>query len=959
MAEHDSTSSRSSWSDWTDIETAKPRALTSASNDAPSWRQTVDTVSVNENSIPSHAIATFEAIGGDTNDVVNYEILKPIRGPFAMNAANGEVYVYEKLDFETTEQYSITVAATDLGGESIRHDLTINVVDVEGPAIPNVKQVCAGNGQAFLVWDQTNDVTYDLQWRQFDNPSYSTAESRNLQSIDADRRIVEDLANGVLWVFRVRATDKQIGEQSKWSAEYVVAPSINQSIANRAPSFSEDDYTFNAREELAAGLRVGMVSADDEDPYDTFRYSISETDPPNAPFEIDESRGIIATTEQLDYETYPAYTLTVIATDLCGLADQIDVTVTVTNATEIDVPAVTPLAPAVAVGHEQMVVLWDNFTDFRYDLDWRRFDERYELTPKDENASSPRVVEIDDPEMKYAVRIRARNLLGQTGEWSPETVVTPLAEAPTVLPVVSPREGAVLGDAVPYQEHINLRKGQDALVGVNLFNVDGGLDNSIFDRDDVTIRWTASIGDFDAPEARSTLYTAPHQVGEFAVYANVFQTIPDGALHVRLRIPVRVIGEDREVQIYTGGEPHPTEAMYRGDKYEVATYDRGGEITDPDSPEAAFIVPALSIPVRDWIGVRLIVGSDASVLQPNVRRFDTVGNWYRAAYVSSDEMPVTGLAFTPHAEVCLPVPNENSGSLDDIEIMLLLDNGVQQLLNSPVRHVADTNNDLPAKVCARASTFDGVFFLVQPEAQEPTATAVPPTDTPTPTPEPPLPTETPTPTLTPVPPPAPTAVVFPPTETPIPTETPTFTPTATYTPVPTNTPIPTDTPTPTPTATVTPTSTPTPVPTNTPVPTSTPMPTDTPVPTSTSTPTPTAEPTRTPTATSTSTPVPTYTPTAVPTDTPTPIPTTVPPPAPVDDEPSSSSWIIAIVVIVIIAAVVAGGAAIYRARITPSDTDGGDTPPETEAAEEEDDTPDDESSGDEYDVLRYDTPRGG
>ena len=109
--------------------------------------------------------------------------------------------------------------------------------------------------------------------------------------------------------------------------------------------------------------------------------------------------------------------------DLCGLSAEVDVVVTVTNAIEVDVPAVTPMAPAVAVGHKQVTVLWDNFTDFKYDLDWRREDERYGLTPKDENASSPRVVEVDDPEVRYAFRIRGRNLLGQTGPWSPETIV--------------------------------------------------------------------------------------------------------------------------------------------------------------------------------------------------------------------------------------------------------------------------------------------------------------------------------------------------------------------------------------------------------------------------------------------------------------------------------------------------------------------------------------------------------
>lgn len=954
MAEHPSASSRGTWSDWTRIKSAEPRALAGSSNDTPSWRTTEDSVSVEENREYLDAIATFEAIGGDTNDIVNYEILEPVRGPFAMNAESGDVYVYERLDFEQNEEYTIEVAATDLGGASVRHTLTIEVVDHEGPPVPTVTQVCAGNARAFLVWEQSNNSTYHVQWTPYEdgNPSYSVADSRNLKGIDSDRSVVENLTNAIEWVFRLRAIDKTTLEQSKWSAEYVVRPSINEDRANTPPTFRQDDYSFDVREEQAAGLQVGSVSATDVDPYSYLTYSFAETDPPNAPFEINEASGLITTTDQLDYEAVTAYNLTVAVRDLCGFEARTNVEVTVTNAIEVGVPATTSLAPAVAVGHEQVVVYWNNFTDFKYDLDWRRVDQRYQLEPKDESASSPRVVEIDDPEVQYAFRIRARNLLGQVGEWSPETVVTPLAESPTVLPVEAP-EGVLLGDAVPYQGYLNLRKGQDTLVGVNLFNIDGGLENSLFDRDDVTMHWTASIGDLDDPEARSTIYRAPHRVGDFAIRVTISQAVPGEPVQIRLRIPVRVIGEGQDVQIFTGDQPPPSETAYRGEDYSVATYDRGGRFDVADTQGASLIVPAVSIPTRDWIGIRLVEGSEATILQQNVRRFDTIGNWYETAYVSSDHLPLTGLVFTPAAEVCLPVPSEAVSSLDETEIMLLLDNGAQQLLNSPTRQPAVPANNFPAQVCAKAGTFDGLIFLVQPHAPEPTATPAPPTATPTPTAEIISPTVPPTPVDTPVPPPAPTAVVFPPTETPIPTDTPTPAPTDTPTPIPTATdtptPVPTDTPTPIPTAT----DTPTPAPTNTPVPTAT----HTHTPEPTSTPTPTAEPTRTPTPTSTATSVPTNTPTTVPTDTPTPIPT-IAPPIVEDEEPSATGWIMAIVVLALLAAGIGAGAMIYSSRVSPPDTSGEDSPDESEP---DDDSPDDDDgpSSEDYEALRYDAPRGG
>ncbi len=950
MASHGTTASRNIWSSWTNIESGEPRALAGSSNDTPTWRTTVSQVSIQENRVYLGSIATFDAISGDTNDVVNYELLSPVRGPFAINAETGEVYVYERLDFESIEEYTVNVGATDLGGATIRHELRIDVEDVAGPPVPNVTQVCGGNGQAFLVWDQTNTARYDIQWRRLDNPNYSSAESRNILGLDDDRRIVDNLTNGVEWVFHIRAVDKETGEQSKWSAEYVVVPSIDETRSNNPPLFRQASYRFeNVREEQAEGLSVGKVVADDPDAYSQLRYSIGVTEPGNAPFAIDETSGEIVTTEQLDYETAPWYTLNVSVRDLCGLTDEIEVFISVTNAIEVDVPATTPMAPAVAVGHQQVVVLWDNFTDFKHDLDWRREDQRYGLTPKDENASSPRIVEVDDSDVSYAFRIRARNLLGQTGPWSDETIVTPLSEAPTILPIVNPREGSVLGDVIPYQEYINLRKGQDTFVGINMFNIDGALDNSLADREDVTIRWTASIGDIHNADARSTLYTAPHRVGDFAIRVSIVQAIPGGAVEVRKRIPVRVIGEDQVVQVTSGGQSPPEELVYRGDGYATVTYDSGGRYEVEGALGAWLDVPPVSIPVRDWIGVRLLRGAEAAVLQSNVRRFDAIGNWYQVAYVSADALPINDLAFVPHAEVCLPVPSAIQPSLlDDIEIMLLLDDGVQQLLNSPSRRAADLATGAPARVCARAATFDGLIFLVLPEALQPTATPIPPTETPTPTPTVAAPTATPEPTATFAPPPSPTPVVLPPTATPTPTETPV--PTATFTPAPT------DTPTPTPTSTATPEPTATPVPTDTPAPTATA--TFTPVPTSTSTPTAIPEPTKTPTPAPTDTPIPT----AVPTDTPTPVPPTPTPPVEEEEDTGTNAWILAIIVTIIVAVVIGAGAMIYRSNIGPSE-------PEEEIEGEEDGDDDSSGSGDdddqpptqspdddEYEVLRYDMP---
>ena len=140
-------------------------------------------------------------------------------------------------------------------------------------------------------------------------------------------------------------------------------------------------------------------------------------------------------------------------------------------------------------------------------------------------ATSPGVVEFVEAGTQYGFRLRTRNQEGEISPWSDETLVTPLDLAPVVAPVPNLASDVVLGRVVPYLGYVNLRKGQTIQLGASLFNVDGNLDNSIADRDDVSIAWRSSIGDLSNPNERLTTYTAPHRVGDFAVYVVVTQEV--------------------------------------------------------------------------------------------------------------------------------------------------------------------------------------------------------------------------------------------------------------------------------------------------------------------------------------------------------------------------------------------------------------------------------------------------
>ena len=90
-----------------------------------------------------------------------------------------------------------------------------------------------------------------------------------------------------------------------------------------------------------------------------------------------------------------------------------------------------------------------------------------------------------------------------------------------------------------------------------------------------------------------------------------------------------------------------------------------------DTPGASFIVPPLSIPARDWIGVRLIEGASEvnGVCNQDVRRFDTDRQLVPIHLrIFRYRLPLTGLTCShrPPKCACLCPRANTASSLDEI-----------------------------------------------------------------------------------------------------------------------------------------------------------------------------------------------------------------------------------------------------------------------------------------------------
>ena len=104
---------------------------------------------------------TLDQPYSDTNrpvqliDGLTYELSGPGSGPFHIVPATGQILTMEKLDYETKNEYNVTVKATDPWGLYGMIDLTIEVTDVDEQPVP---RTLSDNGRKF-AYDYLEDRT--------------------------------------------------------------------------------------------------------------------------------------------------------------------------------------------------------------------------------------------------------------------------------------------------------------------------------------------------------------------------------------------------------------------------------------------------------------------------------------------------------------------------------------------------------------------------------------------------------------------------------------------------------------------------------------------------------------------------------------------------------------------------------------------------------------------------------
>ena len=270
-----------------------------------------ENISISEAHTPGTIAFNVTAIDLDTPQFSNLTFgFASNSAPFSINPTTGMVTLDGPLDYETTQNYSVEIIASDGQLESSKHVLIL-VVDEndEAPAFtintPSMPTVYEGLDSGYIV---ANITAADPDTSQT-NLVFSIDSGNELQhfSIDSSTgqiqtRIPLDKESIDLYNLTIRVYDGvQYAEEDKLI--FVSVLDINDHI----PEFIGEPFEFNIPERMPSESSVGYVVARDRDTPNNaiIRYAIIEVFPTAATnwFNIDAVSGQITTNVVLDRES--------------------------------------------------------------------------------------------------------------------------------------------------------------------------------------------------------------------------------------------------------------------------------------------------------------------------------------------------------------------------------------------------------------------------------------------------------------------------------------------------------------------------------------------------------------------------------------------------------------------------------------------------------------------------------
>ncbi|KAM3835604.1 cadherin-23 [Vipera latastei] len=245
---------------------------------------------------------------------------------FSLDKDSGIITLVARLDFETTQRYTLTVIARDGGGEETTGRVRINVLDVNDnmptfqkdsylgalrenePSVTQVVRVRASDEDS----SPNNQIAYSIVYASAFKSYFDITLSEGYGVISVIHPLdYEQVANGVIYLI-VMAKDAGI-------------PALNSTVPitievfdenDNPPTFSKPSYVVTVMEDIMAGATVLFLNATDFDRSREYgQESIIYSLEGSSHFRINARSGEITTTSLLDREAKSEYILIVRAVD--------------------------------------------------------------------------------------------------------------------------------------------------------------------------------------------------------------------------------------------------------------------------------------------------------------------------------------------------------------------------------------------------------------------------------------------------------------------------------------------------------------------------------------------------------------------------------------------------------------------------------------------------------------------
>ena len=288
----------------------------------------IDSVSVlvSESASSGDSVIQLTATDADSLDSsgVTYSFLavQPDDGSFTISPSSGTISLAAKVDYETTNQYTLLVEASDEGGLKSLLTVTVFVENVNDnppvfrppldPVISIPENTAPGTILTTVSAIDPDNATYTAV-----SLSLSGDGSEHFQ-IDLQKYYLQlasrvDAEDRTSINLTVRAEDK--GDPPLVREEFILIKILD--INDKYPVFQQASYSYNIVENSQVGTSVGAVKATDEDAQSNkVTYTLRS---PSELYDIVASTGDIVTLVVMDFESLPVEerctVLVVVATD--------------------------------------------------------------------------------------------------------------------------------------------------------------------------------------------------------------------------------------------------------------------------------------------------------------------------------------------------------------------------------------------------------------------------------------------------------------------------------------------------------------------------------------------------------------------------------------------------------------------------------------------------------------------